>query len=219
MTKWWNLAQLFWQAPTRVLVGRKKKSALHAEFSCGGSRKLTKYFPVNTCTWIKLQIMWGSFSVVSSLAEGGASVQNCKRPSAFFWTPLAFHARSLGNVLWMFCLWILNAVSICGSPNFFLFFYYYCVRYLTASSQFCVSPSAGLHLHTAFPPSSAIEKWQQTAYEAWGLWHSRSETATSVLSQTDMPTHKLSSGGRSPVAHFSCGSSRAKRDSSRGSER
>lgn len=109
MTKWWNLAQPFWQAPTRVLVGRKKKSALHAEFSCGGSKKLTKYFPVNTCTWIKLQIMWGSFSVVSSLAEGGASVQNCKRPSAFFWTPLAFHARSLGNVLWMFCLWILNA--------------------------------------------------------------------------------------------------------------
>lgn len=167
--------------------------------------------------------MWGSFSVVSSLAEGGASVQNCKRPSALFWTPLSISC----TLSWQRAVNLLSPNikrgiqrSICGSPNFFFFFCgYHCVRYLTASSGFCARPSGALYLHTALPPSSAIEKWQQTAYEAWGLWHRRSETATSVLSQTDMPTHRLSSGGRSPVAHFSCGSSRAKRDSSRGSER
>lgn len=153
-------------------------------------------------------------SLVSSLVQGGASVQNCKRPSAFFWTPLSISCTlSWQRAVNVLSLNIKRGIqrSICGSLNSCFFFNnHYCVRYLTASSQFCVSPSGARYLHAAFPPSSAIEKWQQTAYEAWGLWHSRSETASSVLSQTDMPTHKLSSSGRSPVAHFSCGSSRAK---------
>lgn len=113
LTKVWHRAQPLWQAPTRIFGGEKRQKA-NKVLRC---QRMNMNKTLNNVR----------ISIVSSLAEGGASVQNCKRPSSFFWTPLSISCtRSRQRAVNVLSLNIKHGIqrSICSSLNFIFYLFF-----------------------------------------------------------------------------------------------